>query len=55
MILVFDQCKTNYLLIGALCYSTQQNMKNSSTRIRNLDWRYRRHQCQQISPYSADN
>ena len=27
MILVFDQCKTKYLLIRALCYSTQQNMK----------------------------
>jgi len=27
MILVFEQCQTNYLLIRALCYSTQQNRK----------------------------
>ena len=28
MILVCDQCKTNYLLIRALCYPTRQNRNN---------------------------
>ena len=55
MILVFDQCKTNYLLIRALCYSTQQNMKKVLLEYESWIGRYRRHQCQQISPYSADN
>ena len=27
-IIVSDQCKTNYLLIRALCYSTHQNRNN---------------------------